>query len=696
MSAAPRPALAPMTTWPCARARPVTTKDPTMRQAVSLQMLLLTLVLLLAGTAAHAAAPVYKTRTNIDTVPTGAQMYLVEGSIETFQGVTPMKLFKLPRGTIQLKFKKDGFDDLVQTVTIATSIQTLLFNMARTIQAATIELTCGAEFAGGMAEIDGKAMGPIPSTTKVSPGRHQVVVTKDGYQRWERWIEATEGQRATFDVVLTKVEAQKGEILVTSSPSGATVTVNGAPRGVTPTVVEALSAGPYLVEVALADYVKASQTVNVEPGKRAIFDAPLVKAKGDTGELKILADIEDATVYLDGEAIGKAPVTQAGVRIGTHQIEARSPRGFYAEATVEVKAGELFVVRLKMVQTAPPDKGTVRVVTTAPEGEGKLDDSEWKPLPTVFNEVDVGSHIVRVRAAGFAPWSKTITVERGQSQEVVAELGQAGRVEVATKDGRQADLFLDGKPLGKTPFIGDVPAGTHTLLVQRDDGKQEEFQIAVSTERVVKVNAAFGSDIPKVVVQHRPLPFSARALSGGTGHASAIVSWPKWPFPLFLQAGGGIGNGMDMNVQFRTAFDVINELELMFKWCFVDTKTLATSVELGIGGGLGANDRSSFVLRPVLKGSLLIGEKAAITARAGFLYHTDRLGPETDERTRDRDAGIRFYLGLNVEFEITSSMNLTFMLEGDPVGDGRRLYEESFLDDPDPKLYFAGGLTFIF
>jgi len=658
-------------------------------------MLLLTLVLALAGSAAH-AAPVYKTRTNVDTSPSGAQVYLVEGSNETYQGVTPMKYLKLPRGTIQLKFKKDGYDDLVQTVTIATSIQTLLFNLTRTIQAATIELTTSAEFAGGVAAIDGKTVGPIPSTTKVSPGRHQVVVIKDGYQRWERWIEATEGQRATFDVVLSKVEAAKGEILVTSNPSGATVTVNGGPKGVTPTVVEGLPAGPYLVEVALADYVKASQTVTVEPGKRAIFDAALVKLKGDSGELKILADIEDATVYLDGEAIGKAPVTQGGVRVGTHQIEARSPRGFYAEATAEVKAGELFVVRLKMVQTAPPDKGTVRVVTTAPEGEGKLDDGEWKPLPTVFNEVDVGSHVVRVRAAGFAPWSKTVTVERGQSQEVLAELGQAGKIEVNTKDGGQAELFLDGKPLGKTPFIGDVPAGTHTLLVQRSDGKQEEFQIAVSEERVVKVNAAFGSDIPKVVEQHRPMPLSARALSAGTGHATVLVSWPKWAFPLVLQAGGGIGYGFDINVQFRTAFDVINELELLLKWSFVDTKTLATSVELGIGGGLGANDRSSFTLRPVLKGSLMIGEKAAITARVGFLYHTDRIGPEAEEATRDRDAGIRMYLGLNVEFEITKAMNLLFTLEGDPIGGNRKLYEQSFLDDPDPKLYFAAGLTFAF
>lgn len=677
-----------------------------MRQALSPKIPRLVLALALAfasipavvlpAATAHAAAPVYKTRTNVDTMPTGAQVYLVEGTTETFQGVTPMKLFRLPRGTIQLKFKKEGFDDLVQTVTIGTAVQTLLFNMARTIQPALIELTAGGEFAGATAEIDGKSIGPIPATARVAPGRHQVVVTKDGYQRWERWVEVAESQRSTLDVVLQKVEAQRGEILVTSNPSGATVTVNGAPKGVTPTVVEQLTAGPYLVEVALQDYVKASQTVNVEPGKRAIFDAQLVKEKGDTGELKILADIDDAVVYLDGEAIGKAPVTQGNVRPGTHQIEAKSPRGYYAEQAAEVRAGELTVVRLKMVLTAPPDKGTVRVVSTAPDAEGSLDNGEWKPLPTVFADVDAGSHVVRVRAAGFAAWSKTVQVERGQTLEVVAELGQAGRVEVETKDGREAELFLDGKPIGKTPFSGDVPAGTHTLLVQREDGKQEEFQIAVSNERVVKVKAAFGADLPKETVAHRPMPFSARALSGGKGHASAIVSWPGWAFPIYLQAGGGLGHDMDVNVQFRTAFDVINELELLYKWTFVDIGTFATGLEVGIGGGLGGSDRNSFTMRAAVKGSLMVSEKAAITAHAGFLFHTDRVGPETDDRTADRDVGVRLYLGLNVEFMVSKNINVALMLQGDPLAGSRELYNESFLEDPDPKLYFAGGLSFAF
>jgi hypothetical protein len=163
-----------------------------------------------------------------------------------------------------------------------------------------------------------------------------------------------------------------------------------------------------------------------------------------------------------------------------------------------------------------------------------------------------------------------------------------------------------------------------------------------------------------------------------------------------VQAGGGVGWGFDVNVQFRTAFDVINEFEGIVKWTFADIKTLSAAVELGIGGGLGGNDRNSFVLRPRVKGSLMIGENAAITAHVGLLYHTDRKGPEDKPETKDRDAGLRLYLGLDLEFRVAEKVNLMFSIQGDPVGGKRALYEESFLDDPDPKLYFSGGVSFMF
>jgi hypothetical protein len=443
--------------------------------------------------------------------------------------------------------------------------------------------------------------------------------------------------------------------------------------------------------------VPFSQTVQVESAQRAILDAKLAKAKGDTGELKILANLDDAVIYLDGEEIGRAPVTRGGVAPGTHVIEARNQRGFRADASAEVRAGEMTVVRLELKQTAPAQVADVRIAANVPNATVSVDGGAPQPLPFRATGLSIGTHNFVVEAPGFDPWRRAVALVAGENPEIVAEMSQTGGVEVAIKDGQAGQVFANGRQLGPTPFIGELPVGTHTLLVQRADGKQEEFRIAVASDRVVKVTAAFGEDQPKEEPIYRPMPLSARAMSPNTGHVTVMTTvLPTWAFPLMLEAGGGIGYGMDVGVRLRSAFDVINEIELVYKWTFAKAKTVAAAVEGGIGGGLGANDRSSFVFRLTAKGSLLIGENAAITARAGFLFHSDRVGPEDIERHADRDAGVRMYLGLDIEFAVADFMNLMVSLEGDPIGGNRKLYLESFMSDPEPRLYPRLGASFVF
>lgn len=644
------------------------------------------------------AQRVLTTITNVDTLPTGAETFVInaDGS-EQYVGVTPLKRTRLPRGNIRLKFKKAGFEDLIQPVEIKTVVQTLVFNLVRSIAPAELEFTSADTFRDAAVTVNGVASGMVPTSLKVPPGRHKVTITKDGYSPWDRWIEVTEGQKVSYDITMTKLEAPRGSLLITSTPSGAEIRLNGGPRGITPAVIDDLVPGPFLVEIILADHVPFSQTVNVQSAQRAILDARLAKARGDTGELKVLANLDDAIIYLDGEEIGPAPVTRGGITPGTHVIEARNQRGFRADATAEVRAGETTVARLDLKQTAPSQVADVRIAANVPGATVSVDGGPAQPLPFRATGLSLGTHTFDVAAPGFSPWRRAVALVAGENPEIVAEMAQTGGVEISTKDGQSGQVFINGRQLGATPYIGELPVGTHTLLVQRNDGKQEEFRIAVSTDRVVKVTAAFGEDKPAEEIIYRPMPMSARAMSANTGHVSAMTTvLPTWAFPLMIEAGGGIGYNMDVGVRLRSAFDVINELELVYKWTFAQARTVAAAVEGGIGGGLGANDRSSFVFRLTAKGSLLIGENAAITARAGFLFHSDRVGPENVERYADRDAGVRMYLGLDIEFAVADFVNLLISLEGDPIGGNRKLYLESFMSDPEPRLYPRIGASFVF
>ncbi|PKN55854.1 MAG: hypothetical protein CVU56_19145 [Deltaproteobacteria bacterium HGW-Deltaproteobacteria-14] len=644
--------------------------------------------LFVAAPPAHA---VYTTRTNINTSPTGAEVYLVEAGGDKLLGVAPLKLVRLPRGAIKLKMKKEGYDELVETVTIGRTVQSYVFNLIRTIQPATLEFIAGAEFTGAKVAVDGADQGAIPVSVRIPPGRHHAVVTKDGYEPWDRWIDAHENERFSIDVVMTKVQAAPGEILVTSNPSGGEVRVNGGPKGRTPMVVDALPAGPYLVEVVLDGYQTFTQSIAVESGKRTVVDGTLVALKANTGEVKILANVQGASILFDGDAVGVAPVTLSDVRPGNHLVEARGADGATTSKNVDVRAGETTVVRIEMAAAAPasPTKARVRVVANVAGATVDIDGVRKGVSPFAVDNIDAGTHFVTVTAPGYAPWQQTVTLFVGDNPEVIAELGQAGKVEVRTKGGEPADVFLDGKPVGQAPFIGELPVGTHDVLVRRADGRTEEFRVAIATDRIVKITAAFGAKDPNAVPANtRPMPFSARAMPPGRGSIDGAVGWP---YLLSFQAGGGIGSNMDLGVHFRSAFFVItNELEVRYQWTYAATRTVAASIEAGLGGGLGAKGRNSFFARFLAKGSVMVGDKAAITARLGLLGYTDKI----DERVSSRDGGAQFTLGFSVEFRVSKDLNAFVIFDGNPLSGTRLLFEQDFLEDS--KMYGSLGVSYMF
>ncbi|MHB8417115.1 MAG: serine/threonine-protein kinase [Myxococcales bacterium] len=78
-------------------------------------------------------------------------------------------------------------------------------------------------------------------------------------------------------VVLAFRGSRKGEIIVTPTPSGATVLVDGQPRGAG-TLSLSLPAGPHQIAVEAEGFVALHQAVVVEPGGSQLIDAPLKPA----------------------------------------------------------------------------------------------------------------------------------------------------------------------------------------------------------------------------------------------------------------------------------------------------------------------------------------------------------------------------------------------------------------------------------
>lgn len=120
--------------------------------------------------------------------------------------------------------------------------------------------------------IDGASLGKAPiERTDLSPGKHYVVVRKQGYAEWKRELDLEAGK----DVSLTAELSASGTIKVLSNVPGADVFIDGQMMGRTPLSLDTVQAGEHLVEVKKPGYLDAKQPFRIEGGEQKILSADL-------------------------------------------------------------------------------------------------------------------------------------------------------------------------------------------------------------------------------------------------------------------------------------------------------------------------------------------------------------------------------------------------------------------------------------
>ncbi|HET7745845.1 MAG TPA: TonB family protein, partial [Vicinamibacteria bacterium] len=132
-----------------------------------------------------------------------------------------------------------------------------------------------------------------------------------------------------------------GSVHVESTPPGATVTVDGQARGVTPVDVTGLALGTHEVKVELRGFAPVTQTVELTAATpRVDFTAPLSRSAPATGAAEVISQPPGATVVIDGTPSGQTPFSAPRLRAGLHQVELRRDGYEVWTGTIDVQAGK--------------------------------------------------------------------------------------------------------------------------------------------------------------------------------------------------------------------------------------------------------------------------------------------------------------------------------------------------------------------
>jgi hypothetical protein len=205
-------------------------------------------------------------------------------------------------------------------------------------------------------------------------------------------------------VELPKVAAVVGQLSVRTDPPGATVTVDGQRRGVSPLVVEDLAPGDHSVGLQNA-LSSVTEKVTVQAGTTASLVVPLSAPQGVpvSGWVSLNSPIE-MQIFEDGRLVGSSRSDRIMMSVGEHSLQiVNDAVGYRQSRTVQVAPGRVSPMRIDL------PKGTV-ALNAAPWAEVWVDGDRLGDTPIGNVTLPIGGHEVVFRHPELGEQRHTVTV----------------------------------------------------------------------------------------------------------------------------------------------------------------------------------------------------------------------------------------------------------------------------------------------
>jgi hypothetical protein len=271
---------------------------------------------------------------------------------------------------------------------------------------------------GAQVKVDGEVKGVTPLNVSLEAGAHVVEITAGGEPRVLP-VTISAGATLAQYVELSSISAL-GRLSIQSTPAGASVLLDGQPRGVTPLELADVSAGDHELVLDFNGH-RVRQTVSIAAGATTALalpvDAPEMATAGmmaapatpavvpTTGTVTVQVPFE-MQVFEGGRLIGTSG-SRLTLQPGSHLLEIVSDTlAFSTEARVEVVAGQH-----SRVPVALP-KGTAHL-NAAPWAEVWVDGRKVGETPIGNLSLTIGPHEIVFKHPDLGEQAHAATVTAG-------------------------------------------------------------------------------------------------------------------------------------------------------------------------------------------------------------------------------------------------------------------------------------------
>lgn len=338
---------------------------------------------------------------------------------------------------------------------LATVTALMLFFL---LTARSLEIAVNTETEASV-EISGLAF-PVGNRWLLRAGTYTVTVSAPGYTSWQETI--TVGDDASQRLEVSPA-ILPGLVTITSEPSGASVQLGDQLLGVTPTEILRLDAGDAQLRLTLPRYQPLAAPVSITG--REVAQTLAFELQPNWADVAFTVGPATATLSVDDVAQPYTAGTPVQLLAGERRLALAAP-GF--QTTIRDLAVEAETPQnLGHIVLTPAD-GELRL-SSIPSGANVSVNGEFQgrtPLPIVL--APGRDHRISLARPGYNRTSITVSLDQGSvSERKVTLTPRLGDV-VFNIQPDNAELFVDGKPVGTGSQNRQLTAVEHRIEVKLD------------------------------------------------------------------------------------------------------------------------------------------------------------------------------------------------------------------------------------
>jgi hypothetical protein len=257
-----------------------------------------------------------------------------------------------------------------------------------------------------------------------------------------------------------------GDLQITVLPTEGEVYLNeqfaGKSSLAKPLRLNNLLEGKYTLRVLAGGYQKSEQDIQVEP--RTVQNVQ-VTLQSLPGSIRVESEPSEATVFINGQNMGKTPYNMTSLAQGNYKIELQAENFKPFTRIVKIQSGQLSELKAKMEVIS----GSLFVQSTPSNAQVFMGETFMGVTPLLLENINPGTAAINLRLKGYSEYKEEAKILPGKKTEINASISrQTGKLTIVSS---QHELSV--KIEGESTMVLEAPFHKHVL-------NASEYKITVS------------------------------------------------------------------------------------------------------------------------------------------------------------------------------------------------------------------------